>query len=245
MDKKHKIFSKIRDAIAKSPVGQRIASGEHVLQCKHFSSSIYDFLQKQKNAIDGLSLAVVQNMLDIPGHTWLVAFHEDTGYFMIDPSIGQFAKHKNGEPFHEAFIGSYNELEKKFEHHEFEFIQPDYLYYPLSFNRVWSPAIQFYGEIISGINHNYMNQKDGEIWNRYPLEIEFPAQLSEKMLIKKWKEKMLSYGVDASKELTDAGITAAVSSSESSGYVSSLGAVSNTWSEHAERAGSMSDKLHK
>ena len=109
------VFAAIHERIERCPQWEDICHGKTWTKCREISSAVYDFLNRPENAIEGLSLAMVDGTGYQANHAWIMAYHRDAGFFLIDPTAGQFLYSSKQEfvmPYHDVFIGSYDELKK-------------------------------------------------------------------------------------------------------------------------------------
>lgn len=193
------IFARIQAVIERSSSGAEIAEGRHLAACRVFSKNIYRALQDPANRIEGLSVAVVNNLLPSPDHAWLIAHHPSVGYFMIDPSIGQMCEGRNGRLLKEAFIGTHEELYQRIQSGEYRPRLPvSYMAY------VWSPAVSYQPETTGG---KFLVRLEDEetIWAHCPYPRAIFKNTNQTPLDKPSLANAEIYGIWAAR-MVDAGI---------------------------------------
>lgn len=200
LDSKKMLFARIRESLRDWPQMRSVEKGhpEVATKCRLLSASLYDYLQQPEHRIDGLSLAVVDASGYAADHAWLIAFHEDAGFFMVDPTASQFICRKGSKgwdrPYRDVFIGTYEELENMLvKSQEWETTQ--------NFYTLWPPSMTLMPHPKDSQKLLHSPEEVAKLWKRYPYPLEAEI-LKDDALLGRWAARMEEIGADWYEALT-------------------------------------------
>ncbi len=145
------IHEQIRERVKAVPyLWRKITTGGTEGRCKIYSTII----NRRICDLPGLSTLQVYNKKQFEDHSWIIAHHPDTGYFMICPTAGQYLSNAR-EEFNDAFIGKMADLVPLAK--RFGITEPQYC---------WTPALTNQDSVIT--KPKRLTAEQESLWACYP-----------------------------------------------------------------------------